>query len=255
MRMNDYADRLRWEARSCPERKQCPLGFLCASRLCDDRYLLPSFIDAGYGEMIWTDLAPRQRVFVIRSGLFVSTAYANEGKEIPFGVFGKGFMTGTVEIFGPYTASNFNYLSGLVPGRLCSFDSDFVEEGIGALPVRRGQELTARVLLDQTTSTYGQLLTLSHTRARDRVASVLLRLDTMLEREGGYVHILPLAHDDIALLASLKRATVSRELKALADAGAVRLGYRSIELLDALRREYGSLIEASLPFYGAAPTI
>ncbi|WP_417004225.1 Crp/Fnr family transcriptional regulator [Adlercreutzia equolifaciens] len=167
-------------------------------------------------------------------------------------MFGKGFMTGAVEIFGPYTASNFNYLSGLVPGRLCSFDSDFVEEGIGALPVRRGQELTARVLLDQTTSTYGQLLTLSHTRARDRVASVLLRLDTMLEREGGYVHILPLAHDDIALLASLKRTTVSRELKALADAGAVRLGYRSIELLDALRREYGFLIEASLPFYGAA---
>ena len=80
MRMNDYADRLRWEARSCPERKQCPLGFLCASRLCDDRYLLPSFIDVGYGEMIWTDLAPRQRVFVIRSGLFVSTAYANEGR-------------------------------------------------------------------------------------------------------------------------------------------------------------------------------
>ena len=74
----------------------------------------------------------------------------------------------------------------------------------------------------------------------------------MLEREGGYVHILPLAHDDIALLASLKRTTVSRELKALADAGAVRLGYRSIELLDALRREYGFLIEASLPFYGAA---
>ena len=95
-----------------PRGKQCPLGFLCASRLCDDRYLLPSFIDVGYGEMISTDLAPRQRVFVIRSGLFVSTAYANEGKEIPFGVFGKGFMTGTVEIFGPYTASNFNYLSG-----------------------------------------------------------------------------------------------------------------------------------------------
>lgn len=41
-------------------------------------------------------------------------------------------------------------------------------------------------------------------------------------------------------------------MKALADAGAVRLGYRSIELLDALRREYGFLIEASLPFYGAA---
>ena len=57
MRMNDYADRLRWEARSCPERKQCPLGFLCASRLCDDRYLLPSFIDVGYGEMIWTGSA------------------------------------------------------------------------------------------------------------------------------------------------------------------------------------------------------
>ena len=120
------------------------------------------------------------------------------------------------------------------------------------MSVRLGQELTARALLDQTTSTYGQLLTLSHAKARDRVASVLLRLDTMLMRESGYAHVLPLAHDDIALLASLKRTTVSRELKALADAGAVRLGYRSIELLDPLRREYGSLIEASLPFYGAA---
>lgn len=110
------------------------------------------------------------------------------------------------------------------------------------------------MLLDQTTSTYGQLLTLSHAKARDRVASVLLRLDTMLRREEDYRGVLPIAHDDIALIASLKRTTVSRELKALAACGALQLGYRHIELLDGLRDEYGSLIEANLPFYGARHT-
>ena len=150
MRMNDYADRLRWEADDPAPRGSSVLwGFFAPPVFAMIAIYCPPSSMLGMVSLILDHLAPRQRVFVIRSGLFVSTAYANEGKEIPFGVFGKGFMTGTVEIFGPDTASNFNYLSGLVPGRLCSFDSDFVEEGIGALPVRRGQELTARVLLDQ----------------------------------------------------------------------------------------------------------
>lgn len=254
MRLAAYAEHLRWEVLSCPARADCPLAFLCGSPTDVGHYALPSFIDVGYGEMTWTDLTLRRCVLVVQNGLFVSRAYANDGAEIPYSVFGRGFVAGITEIYGPYTASNFNFLSGLVPGRLCSFDSDFVEERYSSLEGREGQRLTARMLLDQTTSTYGQLLTLSHAKARDRVASVLLRLDTMLRREEDYRGVLPIAHDDIALIASLKRTTVSRELKALAACGALQLGYRHIELLDGLRDEYGSLIEANLPFYGARHT-
>lgn len=250
--MNDYAERMRQEALSCPARSDCPLAFLCASRVGGDRYALPTFIDFDYGQMAWTDLTLRPCVLVVRSGLLISKAYGNDGVEIPFCMFGKGTVSGIAEIYGAYAASNFNFLSGLVPGRLCSFDASFVEECLNALPSCEGQRLTTRITLNHTTSTYGQLLTLSHAKARDRVVSVLMRLDRVLEHEGGYGHVLPVTHDDIALIASLRRTTVSGELKALADEGLLRLGYRRIELDESLRRECDHLVEAKLPFYSAS---
>lgn len=250
--MNDYAGRMRQEALSCPSRPSCPLAFLCASRVDGDRYALPTFIDFDYGQMAWTDLTLRPCVFVVRSGALIAKAYGNDGMEIPFHVSGKGSVSGIAEIYGSYTASNFNFLSGLVPGRLCSFDSSFVEERLNALPGCEGHRLTTRISLNHTTSAYGQLLTLSHAKARDRVVSVLMRLDTILEREGGYDHVLPIAHEDIAFIASLRRTTVSSELKTLADEGLLRLGYRRIELDEGLRREYDHFIEAKLPFYGVS---
>lgn len=251
MRVSDYAEYLRWEAQSCPRRRDCPLAFLCASLDGGGRPVLPAIAEVGYEEMSWTDLMPRARVFVVRDGLFSLKVYGNDGTEIPYSIYGSGFLVGLTEIYGPYTASNFFFLSGLVPGTLCGFDADIVEERVSALPGDVGQGLTARALLNQTTSNYGQLLTLAHAKARDRVASVLLRLDTMLSREPGYDGAVPVGHGDIAFIASLKRTTVSRELKALADDGAVRLGYRSVRILPSLRGKYGSLIEANLPFYPA----
>ena len=99
-----------------------------------------------------------------------------------------------------------------------------------------------RQSLNHTTSTYGQLLTLSHAKARDRVASVLVRLDAMLGREEDCGHVLPIAHGDVAFIASLRRTTVSCELKALAEEGMLHLGYRRIELLESFIEEYGSLV-------------
>lgn len=191
-------------------------------------------------------------MFVVRSGLLIAKAYGNDGVEIPYHVSGRGSVSGIAEIYGLYTASNFNFLSGLVPGRLCSFDSSFVKKRLNDLPGLEGHRLTARISLNHTTSTYGQLLTLSHAKARDRVASVLVRLDAMLGREEDCGHVLPIAHGDVAFIASLRRTTVSCELKALAEEGMLHLGYRRIELLESFIEEYGSLVEASLPFYGAS---
>ena len=75
MKMNEYAERLRREALSCPVRPECPLAFLCASCVGTDRYALPTFIDFDYGHMAWTDLTLRPCVFVVRSGLLIAKAY------------------------------------------------------------------------------------------------------------------------------------------------------------------------------------
>lgn len=249
--MNDYAERLRHEALSCPARSECPLAFLCATCADGGRYALPSYIDFGYGQMAWTDLSLRSCVFVVRSGLLIAKAYGNDGVEIPYHMSGKGSVSGIPEAYDLYSASGFNYLSGLVPGRLCSFDSGYVRERLDSLPACEGNGLTARMFLNHTTSTYGQLLMLSHAKARDRVASVLVRLDAMLKREEGYGRILPIAHEDIALISSLRRTTVSNELKNLADEGLIGLGYRRIELFEGFFENYGSLTEANLPFYSA----
>ena len=249
MRMNDYAERRRWEVRSCPERIRCPLAFLCGAQSGNGRFILPAFVDVDYGEMAWVDLTPRSQVLVVRSGLFVSKVYANDGAEIPYAIHGRGFLSGLTEIYGPFTASNFYYLAGLVPGRLCAFDADVVEERVNGLSSQQGQALTAQALLNQTTATYGQVLTLAHGNARDRVASTLVRLDDLLGREEGYEGVLPIAQNDIAAIASLERSTVGHELRALASEGMVSLGYRNIRVLAGLRERYGGLIEANLPFY------
>lgn len=251
VRMNDYAQRLSREATSCPARSECPLAFLCATCADGGRYALPSYVDFGYGQMSWTGLSLRSCVFAVRSGLLIAKAYGNDGVEIPYHLSGRGFVTGIPEAYGLYESSSFNYLSGLVPGRLCSFDSSYVRERLDSLPSCEGHRVAALISLNHTTSTYGQLLMMSHAKARDRVVSVLARVDAMLKREGGYKGTLPIAHEDIAFISSLRRTTVSSELKIMADEGMLGLGYRRIDLFDSFYERYGALAEANLPFYGA----
>ena len=100
MKMNEYAERLRREALSCPVRPECPLAFLCASCVGTDRYALPTFIDFDYGHMAWTDLTLRPCVFVVRSGLLIAKAYGNDGVETPYHVSGRGSVSGIAEIYG-----------------------------------------------------------------------------------------------------------------------------------------------------------
>lgn len=253
MNIDEYARRLRWQAECCPSRDRCPLAFLCATRSKDGKYLLPTITEASYGEMVWTDLAVRQRILVVRSGLFLSKVYANDGEENPQGMFAPGFLTGLTEMYGPFVASNFYFLSCLVPGALCSFDGDFVKERIEELPPAAGQTLAARALLNQTTAIYGQTLTMAHRKAREKVVSALMRLDHVLSWDADFDGNIPVTHGDIASIALMERATASRELQKLAAEGFVSLGRRSLRVLPPMREAYDYLIETKLPFYPPAP--
>lgn len=83
---------------------------------------------------------------------------------------------------------------------------------------------------EPATCAHGQKLTLAHQRARDKVASVLLRLEAALLRDPAFGGTVPLSYDDIAFLACTERATTSRELKAFAHDGLIDLSYRRIAL-------------------------
>lgn len=249
MKVSDHNSRLRLEVEHCPMRPGCPLAFMCGVALNDGKPLLPVISDVGYGEMIWTDLNTRHRVCVVRSGLLLNRVYASRDEEIPHSIFGMGFVGGIPDIYIPYVASDFYFFSGLVTGQLCSFDGGFAKERIDALGTPQAQLLIARIGLNHTTSIYSQTLTFAHRRVRDKVVSVLLRVEGELSRQPGFGGELPIAHDDVAFLACIERATASRELKRLAQEGFIDLGYRRIRVLPTLRQAFGDMIEANLPFY------
>lgn len=249
MDVGKYAGQLRSEALHCPVRHLCPFAFLCGEHLGGEKYLLPAIGEVGSDEMIWTDLGARRQVYVVRSGILVSKSFANGGCEIPTGLFSAGFVAGLPDIFNPYVASDFYFFMPIVPGQLCCFDGNLVKERIEALGADAALALLTRISLNQTTGMYGQALTLSHQRVREKVASVLLRIDSAMARQPGYDGVLPVIHDQIAFLACIERATASRELKELSRAGLIELGYRSICVLPELYGVYGAMIEATLPFY------
>ena len=134
----------------------------------------------------------------------------------------------------------------------CVFDGDAVKDQINSLGVPAVPELLARLSMNQATCAHGQKLTLAHQRARDKVASVLLRLEAALLRDPAFGGTVPLSYDDIAFLACTERATTSRELKAFAHDGLIDLSYRRIGIKQGLHEHYGHFIEAHLPFYDEA---
>lgn len=249
MRISDYTSRARLEALHCPLREVCPLAFLCGTQIENGKHLLPTFSEFSAGEMIWTDLGSRRQVYVVRRGLLLSKVYANDAGEVPQGIFGPGMAGGIPDIWLPYVASDFYFFSGLVPGQLCTFDGEFVRDCINALEASESHLVAARVIMNITTDIYGQTLTRSHRRARERVVSVLLRMGKALSRQPDFDGAIAVTHDDVAFLAGTERATTSKELKELSREGCIELGYRQIRLLPPLWDAYGSLIEAALPFY------
>lgn len=252
MKGNSYTSKLRLGALHCPVREFCPLAFLCAKPFDGDRLLLPNIVTVGYREMFWTDLSARRQACVVRSGLLVSRIFSNDGFEMPDGLFSVGFVGGVPDIYVPYVASDFYFFMGLVPSQVCVFDGDAVKDQINSLGVPAVPELLARLSMNQATCAYGQKLTLAHQRARDKVASVLLRLEAALSRDPAFDGTVPLSHDDIAFLACTERATTSRELKAFAHDGLIDLSYRRIGIKRGLHERYGHFIEAHLPFYDDA---
>lgn len=249
MRGSGYTDKLRLEALHCPIRAFCPLAFMCAKPFDGERLLLPNIVQVGYREMLWTDLSARSQACVVRSGLLVSKSFSNDGSEMPDGLFSVGFVGGVPDNYVPYVASDFYFFMGMVPSQVCVFDGDMVKSQINKLGIPAVPMLLARLSINQATAAYGQKLTLAHQRARDKVASVLLRLEAALSRDPAFDGTLPLAHDDIAFLAGTERATTSRELKMFAHEGLIDLSYRCICVKPALHERYGHFIEANLPFY------
>lgn len=249
MKASNYSNRSQLEVSCCPLRAGCPLALLCGSQLPDGRYLMPAVTDEQVGELVWTDLNMRRRLLVVRQGLLVSTTYANEDIEIPNALFSVGMVGGIPDIFMPYVASDFYYFSALVPSRICSFDGDMAREQIERMPATVSHAISSSISLNHGTSLYAQSLTSAHQSARNRTASAIMRLFRALSRNDGFDGTVAVTHETIAFLARVQRATASKELQALAQEGLIELKYKAVRPLPGFWDTFGSMIEASLPFY------
>lgn len=184
MRPDEHLHRLASETKWCPKRGTCPLAFLCGAPLADGRALLPAIDEFDREDLVWTDLSTRPRVHVVRSGLLLSKVYTSDDQEFPYALFSEGFVSGLTELYTPFVASSFYYLQGIIPGQICRFDSDDVREIVDGLPASQSLALANITLMNSSTANYGQILTLAHGTARDKVASVLVRIVNQLSAHG-----------------------------------------------------------------------
>ena len=105
MKAAELTSRLLLEAQHCPMRQRCPLAFLCASQQGEHKYILPSISDVNVGEMVWTDLSARRRMFVVRNGVLLNKVYGNNETAIPQAIFGPGSGAGVPAVFVSSIAS------------------------------------------------------------------------------------------------------------------------------------------------------
>lgn len=250
MKLNDFLDNGKSrQIAFCPVRTECPFSYLCGVADEEGKVALPESICLEQGDMQWTDLSARRKVFAVKSGVVVSKVYANNDRETPLSIFRHGYNIGLNELFTSYIPSEFYYVEALSAGELCAFDNELARQRMLALDAQTSQTILSSVFTNQATMAYGSTLTHAHPYASQRIASVLLRLHWAFSAEECPERELPVTNERIAFLSFCERVAVNRALNDFVREDLVAIGYRKVTLKEKFFRKYGSLVEASLPFY------
>lgn len=219
----------------CTARNLCPLGSLCTGETVDgDAPLFPTILELDAGELLWVDFRFEQRMFVIQSGIFACISNLEQGREIPLALLGSGHTAGLAELYIPREIASTYYLRALTNGRVCSFPAKALRRHLEALPSAAVADLVSRTLINLSSASYAQIKMLSKPLASERITMVLARLKELSGQEGRDLTQVRLTHSDIAALISSDRVSVTRALHKMEEDGLVELGYRSLQVAEAI---------------------
>ncbi|MEE8716490.1 MAG: Crp/Fnr family transcriptional regulator [Coriobacteriales bacterium] len=211
--------------------------------------LMPSFSRIVRGELLWNDLRYEQRVFVIRSGIFACIANLEHEIEVPFALMGPATTFGMAELFISRATLDTYYSRALTQSMVCSFPAKPVRKHLEALPNEQALSIVASACTNSSVASYAQTKLLAKPLVSDRLMNLLATICQLSERGGQQRDVVHLTHDELASLVSSDRASVTRSLHRLADAGLVTLGYKCVGVTEAFREHIEQEADGLTPFH------
>lgn len=251
MRLRDFQRAEEYGVMHCPVRDICPVGMVCgagSSNWVESGKLMPAVIDFERGDLLWTDLRFERHVFVIREGVLSCMAHIEPDEEAPFTLYGAGVGVGLADLYVPYESTSTYHLHAVVPGKICSLPSKVLKRNLESLTGETQQRILAASLYNQSTGALLQSIISSRPLLCHRISLLLTGVQALASRSTTQPDTLCLTHDEIASIVLSDRASVTRALHQMEEKGFVRLGYRSIEISEALRAKYADWIETCATF-------
>lgn len=235
MRLKDFQRAEESIVAHCPVRHLCPVGLVCGTG-SDEGKLMPAVVEYGKGDLLWTDHRYERHVFIVREGVLSCMAHVDPDGEAPFTLYGAGIGVGLADLYVPAVDTSTYHLHAIVPGRICSLPSKVLRRHLEALGGEVQQKILAVSLYNQSTGALYQSMISSRPLLGQRLAMLLLCLQSLAARGGAHLDTLRVTHDELASRVLSDRASVTRALHQMEERGLVKLGYRSVTITEKLRQ-------------------
>ena len=235
MQVNMNVSREESQLAHCLARQMCPLGGLCATPdAANGAPLCPMVASLDIGEELWPDARFEQRAYIIQEGVFACIPNPDDPSiRAVAALYGRGDSFGLAELYSERDIATMYRMQTLTEARVCSIPARILRKRIEALPPLQSQQVMASTFMNASCSMYYQSRIMAKTKATDRVLMLLGRIAQLGQRSDPGFSKIPLGQAGLAVLAGSERMCVGRALHHLEEEGLIRLGYRSIELLDA----------------------
>ena len=184
------------------------------------------------GEELWADARFEQRVYVIRGGVFVCISNAECEETCTAALYGRGDSFGLAELYSGRDIANMYHMRALTETCVCSAPARTLRRKLEAMGTAQSQQVTSTAFMNVSCAMYFQSRVVAQIKAADRVHMLLGRIAQLARRSDERFCTIALGQADLALLAGTDRMSAGRALHQLEERGLVRLGYRSIELLE-----------------------
>lgn len=209
----------------CHARDFCPLREECCGWSNASAGTGVSSVQMAKGDMVWSIDHASRFVYVVRSGLFVTFVPFADGCEHFFALFPRGIVSGIADLWVNEAAAQAYGLRCLVPGVLCRIPADLARTAFEAR--HDALAVVASLLTNNSSGSLELTRILSEREAPNRLTRLFLTLRDMLPGRRDR-RVFRFTQDELALIVSEHRSSISRALEYLEEVGAIERGYGKV---------------------------
>ena len=216
----------------CPARKLCPLRDICASE--DERtkrLIYPKVLKVSRGDRLWTSHYAEDRVLIFRRGVFLAIGHSNQGREVPFCLYGTGNSAGFSDMFTVEGIRDTYHVRTLLKGEVCSFSADMVKKQLNRLPNEYVQSLAISTLVSQCAGAFSISVIKNQKSLTDKITALLYCFNDLTSRTGAGETVFNITHEDIASIVGADRTATTRVLHKLSIERVIDMKYGNVTML------------------------